>query len=151
MKDKKLGKYNFSVASDSKKGPAPGSAKAVWVTACGNFGLVASSTGVIHMYNMQSGARRKSFDLGSYPLDEPEAGSSKKKAERSVTGLASDALDRVVIASTLDGTLNVSYCFYVMMTFSCSPCCTVLQFPHYNTRTNTRPSFSGSRPDITQR
>ncbi|KAK7693776.1 hypothetical protein QCA50_003348 [Cerrena zonata] len=106
MKDKRLGKYTFSAASESKKGPAPGSAKAVWVTACGNFGLVASSTGVIHMYNMQSGARRKSFDLGPYPLDDPEQASSKKKVERSVTGLASDALDRIVIASTLDGTIN---------------------------------------------
>ena len=66
------------------------------------------------MYNMQSGARRKSFKLGPYPLDDPEtlqeAGSSKK-VERPVSGLASDALDRVVIASTLDGTLNVGSCF----------------------------------------
>lgn len=116
MKDKRLGKYTFSAASESKKGPAPGSAKAVWVTACGNFGLVASSTGVIHMYNMQSGARRKSFDLGPYPLDDPEQAGSKKKAERSVTGLASDALDRIVIASTLDGTINVRRRFCIMLT-----------------------------------
>ncbi|CAL1705181.1 unnamed protein product [Somion occarium] len=110
MKDKKLGKHNFSVAPESKKAPATGAAKAVWVTACGNFGLVSSSTGVIYMYNMQSGARRKSFELGPYPSDASNqaqsAGSSRKKSERCVTGLASDALDRVVIAGTLDGTVN---------------------------------------------
>ena len=82
--------------------------QAVCVTACGNFGIVSSSTGTIRMYNMQSGIYRKAFDIGSCPEGVPNrSSSSKKKADRCVTGLASDALDRVVIASTLDGTINV--------------------------------------------
>ncbi|EKM55193.1 uncharacterized protein PHACADRAFT_120318 [Phanerochaete carnosa HHB-10118-sp] len=94
MRDKRLGKHTFSVAPKSKKGASVGSVKAVCVSACGNFGIAASSTGVIHMYNVQSGIKRKAFDVGSAP--EP----------RCVNGLASDALNRAVIASTLDGTIN---------------------------------------------
>ncbi|KAL4246072.1 Utp21-domain-containing protein [Abortiporus biennis] len=111
MKDKRLGQHTFSVAPESKK-DAVGSVKAVWVTTCGNFGLVSSSTGAIYMYNIQSGIKRKSFQLGPCPPGVSEhlkivASTSKRKVdERSVTGLASDALNRVVIASTLDGTVN---------------------------------------------
>ncbi|KAI0072792.1 Utp21-domain-containing protein [Panus rudis PR-1116 ss-1] len=108
MKDKKLGKHTFSVAPEGKKKVPPGSAKAVWVTACGNFGLVGTSTGTIYMYNMQSGAKRKTFELGARPeaarSDGP--GPGVRGGGRCVTGLVSDALDRVVIASTLDGTIN---------------------------------------------
>lgn len=58
------------------------------------------------MYNMQSGIKRKSFDIG--PLPEAAAvGTSTRRKERCVTGLASDALNRTVVASTLDGTVNV--------------------------------------------
>jgi U3 small nucleolar RNA-associated protein 21 len=68
------------------------------------------------MWNMQSGLKRKKFDVGPCP---PGVSSrfnirviSKKQTEhRSVTGLATDALNRLVIASTLDGTVNVgNYC-----------------------------------------
>lgn len=87
------------------------SRKAVCVSACGNFGLGCSSTGAIVMWNMQSGMQRKTFDVGPCPPDaasrfRPQSG-KKKAEERCVTGLATDALNRVVIASTLDGTLNV--------------------------------------------
>lgn len=63
------------------------------------------------MWNMQSGMQRKTFDVGPCPPDaasrfRPQSG-KKKAEERSVTGVATDALNRVVIASTLDGTLNV--------------------------------------------
>lgn len=51
------------------------------------------------MWNMQSGLHRKSFILGPNP-----SGGSR---ERNVSGLASDALNRVVVASTLDGSINV--------------------------------------------
>lgn len=83
--------------------------QAVCVTACGNFGIASSSTGAIYMWNMQSGIKRKSFDVGPCP---PELAhrfrhSGKKGGGRCVTGLASDALNRSVIASTLDGTINV--------------------------------------------
>jgi U3 small nucleolar RNA-associated protein 21 len=63
------------------------------------------------MWNMQSGARRKSFSLGPCPEGvstkyRPPPGKQKSE-ERSVTGLATDSLNRVVIVSTLDGTVNV--------------------------------------------
>ena len=63
------------------------------------------------MWNMQSGAHRKSFSLGLCPEGvytkyRPPPGKQKSE-ERSVTGLATDSLNRVVIISTLDGTVNV--------------------------------------------
>ncbi|KAG6865407.1 hypothetical protein C0991_002901 [Blastosporella zonata] len=110
MLNKKLGKYNFGF-NDAVKGKAKeraplGSVKAVCVTACGNFGLASSSTGGIHMWNMQSGIRRKTFDVGSCPPEIKHRFSGTKKKERSITGLATDPLNRTVIASTLDGTIN---------------------------------------------
>ena len=61
------------------------------------------------MWNMQSGIKRKTFDVGPCP---PEVThkfrSSGKKGDRCITGLASDALNRLVIASTLDGVVHVS-------------------------------------------
>jgi U3 small nucleolar RNA-associated protein 21 len=61
------------------------------------------------MWNVQSGIKRKTFDIGPVPPEvaNRSRSSSKNKGERSVTGLASDALNRVLLASTLDGTLNV--------------------------------------------
>ncbi|KAJ3812423.1 Utp21 specific WD40 associated putative domain-containing protein [Lentinula aff. lateritia] len=112
MQNKKLGKHNFGFADTSKakgKERAPlGSAKSVCVTACGNFGLAGSSTGAIHMWNMQSGIRRRTFRVGPCP---PEVAgrfqtTEKGTKERPVIGLATDSLNTVVIASTLDGTVN---------------------------------------------
>ena len=63
------------------------------------------------MWNMQSGLKRKTFKVGSCPqavLERPNTISEPKGSERSITGLATDALNRLVIASTLDGTINVS-------------------------------------------
>ncbi|KAL6305314.1 Utp21-domain-containing protein [Sparassis latifolia] len=110
MKDKKVGKHTFGFATD-KKGAAVGSVKAVCVSACGNFGLASTSTGAIHMYNMQSGILRKSFSVGPCPSTvssrfRPPGTTKKKQAGRPVAGLASDALNTVIIASTLDGTIN---------------------------------------------
>ena len=62
------------------------------------------------MYNMQSGILRRTFDVGPCPADapnRPQPPDSKKKEQRCITGLASDALDRILVASTLDGTINV--------------------------------------------
>jgi U3 small nucleolar RNA-associated protein 21 len=63
------------------------------------------------MWNMQSGAHRKSFNIGPCPEGvhtryRPPPGKQRSE-ERSVTGLVTDSLNRVVIASTLDGTVNV--------------------------------------------
>jgi U3 small nucleolar RNA-associated protein 21 len=71
--------------------------------------------GAIHMWNMQSGIKRKSFSIGPCPSEVSHRfrNPGKKGGERCVTGLATDALNTLVIASTLDGTINVSF-FTVM-------------------------------------
>ncbi|KAI6132073.1 Utp21 specific WD40 associated putative domain-containing protein [Pisolithus croceorrhizus] len=68
--------------------------------------LHGSSTGEIHMWNMQSGIKRKAFKLGPCPPELPGTKVETKKGDRAITGLATDALNRVVIASTQDGTIN---------------------------------------------
>ncbi|RPD66386.1 Utp21-domain-containing protein [Lentinus tigrinus ALCF2SS1-7] len=108
MKDKRVGKHVFKVSGE-KKGATVGSVKAVCVSACGNFGLTASSTGGINMYNMQSGILRRTYSVGPCPsnvVSRFRPTGNRKKEERCITGLASDALDRIVVASTLDGTIN---------------------------------------------
>lgn len=59
---------------------------------------------------MQSGLKRKTFVLGPAP-DEVAVrfgSGSKGGKRRAVTGLATDALNKTLVAGTLDGTLNVS-------------------------------------------
>ncbi|WVW84648.1 hypothetical protein I302_106682 [Kwoniella bestiolae CBS 10118] len=114
VQEKRLGPWTFEMES--------GVAQAVSVTACGNFALVGSSTGEIRMYNMQSGKERRSFSLsGSAPGDSKPAIIAQSKTARAkaaqqangtvqktleaITGLVSDALNRVVVASTLEGKL----------------------------------------------
>ncbi|KAJ7905685.1 Utp21 specific WD40 associated putative domain-containing protein [Mycena olivaceomarginata] len=111
MQSKKLGKHSLgfadAVKGKSKERTVLGSVKSVCVTACGNFGLASSSTGSVHMWNLQSGIKRKTFDVGPCPPDVANRfQTGKKKEGRSVTGLASDSLNTTVIASTLDGTIN---------------------------------------------
>ncbi|TFK63228.1 Utp21-domain-containing protein [Pluteus cervinus] len=111
MLGKKLGKHNLGFTSTTKgkgKNRLLGSVKAVCVTACGNFGVASSSTGAIQMWNLQSGILRRTFDAGPSP---PEVsarfhGADKARTDRNVTGLATDSLNRTLIAATLDGTLN---------------------------------------------
>jgi U3 small nucleolar RNA-associated protein 21 len=149
--NKRLGKHTFSSAESSKRKAPSGVVKVhrfspcfspalifiqcVCVTACGNFGLAGSSAGEIHMWNLQSGLKRKSFKVGPCPravIDRLESSSmaKPKASERAITGLASDALNRVVIASTSDGTVNVS--LHVASFVSVSRCLmiSVFQFPH---------------------
>ncbi|KAG1891201.1 Utp21 specific WD40 associated putative domain-containing protein [Suillus subluteus] len=109
--NKRVGKHTFNSAESSKRKSPSGVVKCVCVTACGNFGLAGSSTGEIHMWNMQSGLKRKSFKVGPCPqavIDRLELSSmtKPKSSERGITGLASDALNRAVIATTSDGTVN---------------------------------------------
>lgn len=100
--NKRVGNWEFNVAGKGKAG----SVKSVCVSACGNFGIAGSSTGAIHMWNMQSGILRKSFSVGPPPAEVVNRGFGSKKGERVIIGLASDVLDRVLVACTLDGTLN---------------------------------------------
>lgn len=90
-----------------------GVVRSVFVTACGNFGLAGSSNGRIVMWNMQSGIRRRTFDVGR--LDSVTSGDLSSRAkgkgkstDRPVTGIAVDPLNRILVAATLDGTINVS-------------------------------------------
>lgn len=102
------------------------------------------------MYNMQSGTKRKSFDVGPVPDGVPN-GSSTKRNQRCVTGLASDALNRTLIASTLDGTVNVRS---GTVSFTTSRLLTtymfvhaVLRLPHRGAAMHCRVTL-GSRVDI---
>ena len=63
------------------------------------------------MWNMQSGIKRKSFVIGPCPPDiahRSSTSSTKRGSRRCVTGLVTDSLNTLVIASTLDGTINVN-------------------------------------------
>ncbi|WVQ86757.1 hypothetical protein IAS59_000473 [Cryptococcus gattii] len=116
VQEKRLGPWTFELED--------GYAQSVCVTACGNFGFAGSSTGEIRMWNMQSGKERKSFALrGAAPGNsKPKIISQSKgavkakveKAERTkgnksvqaITGLVTDALNTMVVASTLEGKLH---------------------------------------------
>lgn len=67
--------------------PDGGLVKTVALSGCGNFGLVGSSLGGVAVYNMQSGLLRKKF-VGH---------------TQSVTGIAIDSLNRMLITTSLDG------------------------------------------------
>ncbi|KAF8503603.1 Utp21-domain-containing protein [Russula emetica] len=109
MLNKRLGQHALGITEKSKT-RTQGIIKAVCVSACGNFGLASASTGAIHMWNMQSGAHRKSFNIGPCPegvhTKYRRPPGKQRSEERSVTGLVTDSLNRVAIASTLDGTVN---------------------------------------------
>ena len=68
-----------------------GGLQAVAISACGNFGIVGSSSGVIETFNLQSGLRRRKF-----------VGHTK-----AVTGLVIDNVNRHLVSGSLDGTLRV--------------------------------------------
>ncbi|KZT61545.1 Utp21-domain-containing protein [Calocera cornea HHB12733] len=101
--EKRMGKFNFGTGSKGS-GPSVSGIRAVCVSACGNFGLAGTEEGGVGMWNLQSGILRKTFDL-----TKPVKGEKKRKlksSERIVTGVATDALNRVVVVSTAAGTLH---------------------------------------------
>ncbi|PIA17099.1 YVTN repeat-like/Quino protein amine dehydrogenase [Coemansia reversa NRRL 1564] len=81
---KALGKYTF----ESSDGTV---VNAVAISACGNFGLLGLSSGVIEMVNMQSGMARRTF-----------AGHSK-----AVTGIQTDSCNLHIYSTSLDGSLRI--------------------------------------------
>ncbi|GAA5925720.1 rRNA-processing protein UTP21 [Sporobolomyces koalae] len=89
VEGKRVGKFTFE---------ASGKVTVSSVTACGNFGLVGSSTGQVVAYNMQSGLKRKVFQIPINP-----ATPANDVRSKNVTGIAVDALNRVVVVSTLKG------------------------------------------------
>ena len=97
--NKRLGKHRFAV-NDAKIETGP--ARAACVTACGNFGLVGyERADRALMWNMQSGIRRREFKLPK------NVTASKDKRARHVSGIEVDALNTVVVLSTLAGALHV--------------------------------------------
>ncbi|KAM0791653.1 hypothetical protein ACM66B_006089 [Microbotryomycetes sp. NB124-2] len=90
VQNKRVGKHTLPA------GGAP--TKACCVTACGNFGLVGATDGQVTMYNLQSGMKRKTFKV-------PHGGVGDVRGKH-VTGIAVDALNRVVVVSTLKGSLH---------------------------------------------
>lgn len=141
MQNKRLGKHNFGLADNLKaRGKEKGTVgatkvyiallfvqdsiltkslpKAVCVTACGNFAVAGSSAGQIFMWNLQSGIQRKKFILGTCPPDVVARTSSSERRGRSICGLATDSLNRALIACTVDGTVNVRFTIVVIICHS---------------------------------
>jgi U3 small nucleolar RNA-associated protein 21 len=87
---------------------------------------------------MQSGFKRKSYDVGPCPPDAPNRAfsSGSKRKERCITGLATDALNSVLIASTLDGTINVRILYFCPNQTTLTIDVQVLRFPNDETRAN---------------
>ena len=95
------------------------------------------------MWNMQSGAHRTSFNIGPCPegvhTKYPRPPGKQRSEERCVTGLATDSLNRVAIASTLDGTVNVRAHAMIVREPKLEICSQkVFQLPHIETRTHDR-------------
>lgn len=107
VQNKRKGAHSLNVAelvSKESKHKLDGVVKSVCVSACGNFGIAGTSSGGIGMWNMQSGMHRRTFVLGP-----PPSGKRRKIAaagDRPVTGVATDALNRTLVAATLDGLLS---------------------------------------------
>lgn len=107
VQNKRKGAHSFNIAdlaSKDGKHKLDGVVKSVCVSACGNFGIAGTSSGAIGMWNMQSGMHRRTF-----VLDPPPLGKRRKVAaagDRPVTGVVTDALNRTLVAATLDGMLS---------------------------------------------
>ncbi|KAL2312413.1 U3 snoRNP-associated protein Utp21 [Schizosaccharomyces pombe] len=67
--------------------------RSVCVSCCGNFGLIGSSKGVVDVYNMQSGIKRKSFGQSSL-------------SGKPVTAVMLDNVNRILVTASLDGILK---------------------------------------------
>ncbi|CEL51962.1 hypothetical protein RSOLAG1IB_00499 [Rhizoctonia solani AG-1 IB] len=99
VREKKLGKWSVGGAEKAKGVSAKGKGvdvslgaiKAVCVSACGNFGFIGTTQGVVQAYNMQSGLKRRTYTIGK---------------GQTVTGIATDALNTVLVASTLAGSIH---------------------------------------------
>ncbi|RCH80855.1 hypothetical protein CU098_004593 [Rhizopus stolonifer] len=68
--------------------------KTTCISSCGNFGYLGCASGVIDMYNMQSGLHRKTF-----------AGPDGHK--KPITGLTTDTIHRYLISASVDKTIKI--------------------------------------------
>lgn len=92
---KKIGRHALNMPG--------GAVTAVEVSACGNFGIVGSSIGELCAFNLESGKLRRTFYMNGPP--KPKSKKAPVPSRRSISGIALDSLNRLVIASTLDGSL----------------------------------------------
>ncbi|MBW0470269.1 hypothetical protein O181_009984 [Austropuccinia psidii MF-1] len=99
--NKRIGKHSFSIIEKKsfQLDPPDEIARCVCVSACGNYGLVGTQgSRKIGMWNMQSGIKRKEFIIP------PSTAKGKEKEMMShVVGIATDALNQVVIVVTRSG------------------------------------------------
>ena len=96
VQNKRLGKLRLRDPSMVDTGAA----NAACVTACGNFGLVGyENARVIVMWNLQSGIRRRTFRL--------PGGKNADRRLRKIVGLATDALNTLLVAATIAGDVHV--------------------------------------------
>lgn len=70
--------------------------KATCISTCGNFGFLGCASGVVDMFNMQSGQFRKSF-------------SGDDGHKKPITGLTTDTINRYLITSSVDKTVKVRF------------------------------------------
>lgn len=100
---KRLGRWVFPTSDR-------GEVKCVAISACGNFAFVGSSRGTVDMWNLQSGLNR-----GSYPRKISVSKKSKSQTlltgpqvghTGSVTGIVTDATNRWVATTGLDGKIK---------------------------------------------
>jgi U3 small nucleolar RNA-associated protein 21 len=80
--------------------PAAAAVTSVALSRCGNFGFVGSSAGRVDRYNMQSGMHRGSYRHGGPTC---VTGRGATAHQGAVTGIASDACNRLVVTTGLDG------------------------------------------------
>ncbi|KAK9819682.1 hypothetical protein WJX72_001066 [[Myrmecia] bisecta] len=100
-----LGDHVLRPASQSERGNdgTDTPVSAVAMSRCGNFGLVGTQAGRIDRYNMQSGLHR-----GMYTRSPAEPGRPLRYAHAGpVTGLSSDACNKLMVSCGRDGFIRV--------------------------------------------
>jgi U3 small nucleolar RNA-associated protein 21 len=113
VQNKRIGKHSFSLIEKKsfQLDPPDEIAKCVCVSACGNYGLVGTQgSGKVGLWNMQSGMKRRVFIL---------PGSSGKGKQNgmvlNVVGIATDALNQLVIVATRSGHIHVRPIFLALI------------------------------------
>ncbi|CAJ0829013.1 9830_t:CDS:10 [Entrophospora sp. SA101] len=64
------------------------------ISSCGNFGFIGTAAAKIEMFNMQSGISRRKFE-------------GMEGHTKSITGLSCDLLNRILLSSSLDGSVKI--------------------------------------------
>ncbi|KAI8967024.1 Utp21 specific WD40 associated putative domain-containing protein [Mycotypha africana] len=87
-KNKRLGKHVLMSTDKS-------AVKATCISACGNYGFLGCASGLIDMYNMQSGLHRKLFT------------GDENGHKKPITGLTTDAINRFLISASVDKMVKI--------------------------------------------